>query len=133
MWKPWIFICCFRDAKRRLLLSFSGGVGDITAIAEAENEESFNEDENVDKTEPKDVEMSANSEDDNEKDEKDTEMNDDDSVEEIERQREETEQEVGKESGKLSNEPEFVKVSEPCLISCHHDGLLRFWSLSVSS
>ena len=27
---------------------------------------------------------------------------------------------------------EFLQVSEPALVSSHHDGFLRFWNLAVS-
>ena len=28
-------------------------------------------------------------------------------------------------------DPAFLRISEPALVACYHDGFLRFWSMSV--
>jgi len=79
-----------------------------------------------------------------EEDSKDKENKENDEDEEEQRQ-EETEEHVNKnDNGDAQDDRKeavvneeavfgaFLQVSEPALVSSHHDGFLRFWNLSVS-
>ena len=73
-----------------------------------------------------------------EEDSKDKENKENDEDEEEQRQ-EETEEHVNKNDNEDAQDDKkeavfgaFLQVSEPALVSSHHDGFLRFWNLSVS-
>ena len=117
-----------------------GETEDMTT-EETETKELKNDGKSDDKVEQDDVEMG----DELENQERDIEMKGgldseeekDDAVDDGDNNRDgEGQQGTGEQGGDVVNEEtgsEFARVSESCLISCHHDGYLRFWSLAVST